>query len=96
MDLLVVPSKIDNVPNVIVEAQLEGTAIIASKVGGIPDLLVKSPSIGYLEENLVSDSQRIMEIVGRIDRLQIAHLAKQKFQQEKVLQKYLDLYYSLA
>lgn len=96
MDLLVVPSKIDNVPNVIVEAQLEGTAIIASKVGGIPDLLVESPSIGYLEKNLDSDSQRIMELVGRIDRLHIANLAKNKFQQEKVLQKYLDLYYSLA
>lgn len=96
MDLLVVPSKIDNVPNVIVEAQLEGTAIIASKVGGIPDLLVKIPSIGYLEENLDSDSQRIMELVGINDRLQIARLAKQKFQQEKVLQRYLDLYYSLV
>ena len=96
MDLLVVPSKIDNVPNVIVEAQLEGTAVIASNVGGIPDLLIENPSIGYLEENIDSDSQRIMELVGRIDRSGIATLAKQKFQQDKVLQKYLDLYYSLA
>jgi glycosyltransferase involved in cell wall biosynthesis len=39
MDVLVVPSRQDNSPNVIGEALMNGTPIIGSKVGGIPELM---------------------------------------------------------
>lgn len=37
-DLLLVPSRADNSPNVIIEAQLNKLPVLASKVGGIPEL----------------------------------------------------------
>jgi glycosyltransferase involved in cell wall biosynthesis len=39
MDLLVVPSRQDNSPNVIGEALMSGTRVLGSQVGGIPELL---------------------------------------------------------
>jgi len=38
-DLLAVPSLFDSYPNVILEALHTGTPVIASRVGGIPDIL---------------------------------------------------------
>jgi glycosyltransferase involved in cell wall biosynthesis len=46
-DFLVVSSFSENLPNVISEAQLVGLPVIASNVGGIPELVQESDS-GFL------------------------------------------------
>jgi hypothetical protein len=40
IDLLIVPSLMDNHPNVITEAHLHGIPVIASNVGGIPEMTI--------------------------------------------------------
>ena len=47
VDLLALPSRLDNLPNVGLEAHSCGTPIVAFKVGGIPEI-VKHKKTGYL------------------------------------------------
>jgi glycosyltransferase involved in cell wall biosynthesis len=49
-DLLVVPSKSENSPLVVAEAQLVGCLVLAAKVGGIPEMITDEQT-GYLYEN---------------------------------------------
>lgn len=46
-DILIVPSLWENYPGVIAEAQLQGTRVIANRVGGIPEM-VEDQISGYL------------------------------------------------
>ena len=59
IDVLVVPSISDNLPNVIVEALMSGVSVIGSNVGGIPELL-------GLFEQTVFESQNEDELVQEI------------------------------
>jgi len=52
IDVLLVPSRSDNSPNVIHEAKIHGVPIIATLVGGIPELLDLDHDIGVSLENL--------------------------------------------
>lgn len=59
-DAIVVPSRADNSPNVISEAQANGLIVIGSEVGGIPELVsenetgfVFKPNIESLAESLI-------------------------------------------
>lgn len=49
LDLVVVPSTWENLPNVIIEAQLAGTAVLATRVGGIPEI-IQHEKTGFLCE----------------------------------------------
>jgi glycosyltransferase involved in cell wall biosynthesis len=55
IDYLLVPSRADNSPNVIHEAKHYGVAVIATLVGGIPELLHASFDIGIPESDLNAD-----------------------------------------
>jgi glycosyltransferase involved in cell wall biosynthesis len=46
-DLCIVPSLSENRPNVIIESMLAGVFVIASKIGGIPEM-VEDDVTGYL------------------------------------------------
>jgi len=46
-DVLVLPSHVEGTPNVILEALASGRRVVASRVGGVPDL-VTSPTLGTL------------------------------------------------
>ncbi len=46
-DLFVCPSRIDNLPNTILESMACGTPVVASSVGGIPDI-VRAEETGWL------------------------------------------------
>ena len=46
-DVVVVPSKLDGMPQIVVEAQLSGKPVVGSAVGGIPEMIVDG-SIGFL------------------------------------------------
>jgi glycosyltransferase involved in cell wall biosynthesis len=74
LDALIVPSRIDNLPNVILEAQFLGIPVMASNVGGIPELiqdgisgfLVSADSIGIRNgiENLLTLEARELRKIG--------------------------------
>jgi glycosyltransferase involved in cell wall biosynthesis len=59
-DYLLVPSQSDNFPNVISEAQTLGTLVVATNVGGIPEMIVDGVS-GFLSENTALDFARTMK-----------------------------------
>ena len=67
IDLLFVPSRADNSPNVILEAKSVGIPTLASRVGGIPELLesdfdalfsIESDSIDEIFTKIVAIQQR--------------------------------------
>jgi glycosyltransferase involved in cell wall biosynthesis len=49
-DILLVPSQSDNYPSVVTEAQFAGTIIVATRIGGIPEMIVDGVD-GFLSEN---------------------------------------------
>lgn len=92
MDLLLVPSKADNVPNVIVEALLEGTPVLATRVGGIPDLLDHLDENVFLTGDSISDSKRILQYRDFDQRDYIQKRSNLRFDQERVINAYMELY----
>ncbi len=54
VDLVVVPSRIDNSPSIVSEAQLNGVLVLATNVGGIPELITDSISGLLCEPNVKS------------------------------------------
>jgi len=64
IDLLLVPSREDNSPNVIAEAKYFSKKVIASEVGGIPELLDLDHDILIPESNL--DAPYIYEILKEL------------------------------
>jgi len=67
IDCLLVLSRADNSPNVIHEAKIAGVPVIATNVGGIPELI--NPSHDFLfnfDENLIDNvSKAIIEVAHR-------------------------------
>ena len=92
MDLLLVPSKIDNVPNVIVEALLEGTPVLATRVGGIPDLLDHLDGNVFLTGDPILDSKIILQYTNFDQRDSIKKKSNLRFDQERVINAYMELY----
>jgi glycosyltransferase involved in cell wall biosynthesis len=92
MDLLLVPSKADNVPNVIVEALLEGTPVLATRVGGIPDLLDHLGGDVFLTGDPILDSKIILEYTNFDQRDSIKKKSNLRFDQERVINAYVELY----
>ncbi len=98
-DYLLVPSQSDNFPNVISEAQILGTLVVATNVGGIPEMIVDGES-GFLSENtpvefartmkraLDSKESSKMRIQARID-------AQSRCSQENSAHKYKEVYEKL-
>ena len=92
MDLLLVPSKADNAPNVIVEALLEGTPVLATRVGGIPDLLDHLDGNVFLTGDPILDSKIILHHRDFDQRDYIQKRSNLRFDQERVINAYMELY----
>ena len=78
--LLVVPSLWpDNLPLVICEAMLLGTPVIASRVGGIPDLLGEFGECMFTQGNAMELSQKMRMLLGDKElAAQISRRAREK------------------
>ncbi len=98
VDVLVVPSKLDGRPNVVMEANACGVPVIAAPVGGIPEL-VEDGVNGYLVTP--HDHARIAELVrgwvenpatfAKIRRLSRAK-AERDFDRRRMLDDYANVF----
>jgi glycosyltransferase involved in cell wall biosynthesis len=95
VDVLVVPSRQDNLPNTVMEALACGTPCVAFEVGGLPDLITHRMN-GYLAQPFsVEDlAQGIGWALANREALtaQIRADALDRFDVLKVAQAHLRLY----
>lgn len=88
---LIVPSRLDNFPTVVLEAMACKTPVIAAKVGGIPDM-IKEAEGGYLfeKENAEELAQKIMLLAGNPTLWQEqCNKARERFLQNFSMQKHI-------
>lgn len=94
-DVMLVPSKSENFPNVVLESMSSGTPCVAFKVGGIPEIIEHKVN-GYLAKPFDIDdfSNGIKYILN--DNGDIASKAREKivnnYSDEIIAAKYIDLY----
>ncbi len=94
----VLPSLIEGLPGVILEAMYCGTPVIANNVGGIKEVVVNEKT-GYLIEkgDIKKFSRHILEVLEKPDKsLELTSNAKKlvigEFTNEKISQRFLDAY----
>lgn len=96
-DLIVVPSKSENFPGVICEAQLLGKVVVATNVGGIPEMILDLETGVLQQENetLMALLKRAMSLTQR-DREKIGLNAKifsrNRFNEELILKLTMQVY----
>lgn len=100
-DLCIVPSLSENRPNVIVEAMLAGTFVIASNVGGIPELVED----GFTGFTCTPDKNGIVEALlrylasSKAKKAEIINLAKNRAIQDhhpvKIVEEHASIYRTL-
>jgi len=85
IDCLLLPSRADNSPNVLHEAKILGIPVIATSVGGIPEMLVENFDIS-LDPSTVS-TQTLLDAIGAIgayeNNPQIRKVASDEFSSYK-------------
>jgi len=98
VDVFVLPSIHENLPNVIMEAMACGTPCVAFNIGGISDL-IEHKKTGYLAQSFDTEDMAngIAWILDKTDRWQqLSQHARSKveneFALEKVAQRYVELY----
>jgi glycosyltransferase involved in cell wall biosynthesis len=95
-DFLVVSSLSENLPNVISEAQLAGLPVIASNVGGIPELVQESDS-GFLfsldEKSLIDAIIRAVEFESLPEMsFKARELALSRLDNAKIFDEHVEVY----
>lgn len=102
VDLMVVPSREDNLPNTVLESIACGTPVVAFDVGGIPDMIAHKVN-GYLAtpldtadlangiEWILADEERYSELSRRA-RLK----TETTFSPEIITKQYVSLYKSIT
>ena len=85
-DLLVLPSRFDRRPQVVLEALSMGVPVVASNVGGLPALIDEGVN-GYLcpADNAPAFSNHLLELVGNRPRVDAMKQAARKFAIEKLV-----------
>ncbi len=97
-DVFVLPSLQDNLPNTVLEAMACGTPVLASNVGGIPDVIQHGHSgilvppadaleLGQAIAQFLSDS-KLVEKISSNSRKRIAEHFSQDLQAKKTLEMY--------
>lgn len=71
--VVVVPSRVDGMPNVVLEAMTEGIPVVASRVGGIPEMVVDE------QTGLLCQAGNMEEFEVAVRRLAGAHQLRKEF-----------------
>lgn len=100
IDVLLVPSRADNSPNVIHEAKLWGIPVVSTNVGGIPEILQENfDSFIQIEnlsiETIESEIIRVFEFSKNIELRQKVVSDHKKFL-DSSLEKHTNLYETLS
>jgi len=98
-DLTILPSREDNLPNVLIESLANGTPLLSFQVGGMQDHIHDNYT-GLFAEDLSAESlaSKIDEFLMRtsdFDSGRIREYAMKNFSAEEQSRKYIDLYRSL-
>lgn len=98
-DATVVPSRMENLPNMVAESLACGTPVAAFAVGGIPEM-IRPGETGFLARPHDAEdlAKGICELLGTggAMRAACAALTKDSYDPEKVARRHLDLYRSLV
>ena len=94
-DFLVLPSLWDNQPVVLLEAMASGLPVIASSIGGIPEIV--KPECGLLVqpenvEDIAIKIDYMLSHTGNYSSLKISQYAQDKFSYHAVGQLFSDIY----
>jgi glycosyltransferase involved in cell wall biosynthesis len=97
VDLVLVPSREDNLPNVILESLCCGTPVVVTPAGGCPEPVVE-PRDGLVSKDLTADSlATALQDAGEqpFDRAVISTAAHARYDQSVTAAAYRQLYNSL-
>jgi N-acetyl-alpha-D-glucosaminyl L-malate synthase BshA len=101
-DTLVLPSETESAPLTILEAMSTGLPVIATRVGGVPEI-IEDGRTGFLVplKHPEDIAEKILELHGDRDKLRrMGAAARQaileRYSTEKVVQQYLDVYEQVA
>lgn len=101
VDILVMPSRQDNLPNTILEAMASGTPCVAFNVGGLPDMIVHQQT-GYLaqpedSQSLAHGMQWMLADEPRLKTMrdQSRKRIEQHFSDTLQAKRYSDLYHTV-
>ncbi|MEJ7738573.1 MAG: glycosyltransferase [Chitinophagaceae bacterium] len=92
-------SRFENLPCTLVEALLCGLPVIASNVGGIPEIINESNGLLIESENIDQLNKAIRSMLTNYknyDRREIAARAKERFSYEKVAQQFVKTYNTMC
>ena len=100
-DLFVLPSNYEGLPIVILEAMCQGKAIVASKVGGISEMVIDNKNGFTVPNDSAIFAERIQYILGNDEVLQqfsdySLQLYKNRFTNQKMVEGYLKIYTEVA
>ncbi len=94
-DVLVVPSISDNRPSVVLEAQKVGLPVLATHVGGIPEMIIHGQT-GLLVEPLVTELANALYFLNGVELERCARFAQKAITADKsesaILQEHIKLY----
>jgi len=95
-DALLLPSKEDNLPNVMIESLVCGTPVITNKVGGMKDVIVSSENGVFTEGFSAKDLKKAIKyFLSKKSQFSSRHIsseAAQRFALKRQAQTYIDLY----
>lgn len=101
-DVLVLPSIREGMPNVILEAMVCGVPVVATKVGGVPEIVEDGKSGFFVEPRNPKDlAEKILKILDMSEgeRREMGEhgrkIVKEKFSIEKMVKEYENLYQEL-
>jgi glycosyltransferase involved in cell wall biosynthesis len=98
-DLLVLPSLTENLPCVVIEALATGLPVVATRVGGLPELV--PPERGVLVEpgdvaGLAAGIAAALERPGGWDQDELSRDVRERYSLETTGREWLDVYRGLA
>ena len=96
-DVMVVPSRQDNLPNTALEAQACGTPVVAFNTGGLPDI-ISHQKTGYIAKAFDTNdmAKGILWVLDNYKNINFEVNAReqilQKFSEKKISNSYEDIY----
>jgi glycosyltransferase involved in cell wall biosynthesis len=101
LDIFVLPTLAEGTPNSIIEAMAHGLPVIASAVGGIPDLITPETGVLVPPGDAAALADAIMALASNPElRARIGHAARARYEQlfspQTVLPALMDTYQRIA